>query len=162
MDRWRILLVLAAGLVLTACAGGPRFQTAEVNLGLTPAEAAAGGHSGERVLWGGVIIASHNYEDRTEIEVLGYPLSAGQRPETSGTAQGRFLVEHQGYLETVDYAPGRLLTAVGVLDEPRVGRVGERPYTYPVMRAQDLYLWPIPSGDGGSRVHFGIGIGIFR
>lgn len=162
MGSLRLLVVLAAVLALAACAGGPRFETADVNRALTPANAAAEGRAGERVLWGGVIISSHNYEDRSEVEVLGYPLSAGQRPETSGTAQGRFLVVHTGYLETVDYAPGRLLTVLGVLGEPRSGQVGERPYTYPVLRAQDLYLWPLASGEGGSRLHFGIGIGIYR
>lgn len=115
--------------------------------------------AGGRVLWGGTIVGARNLDDGTELEVLAYPLDRRQRPMTGRPAAGRFLILSDDYLETLDYAAGRLVTVLGARAGMREGRVGEAPYDYPVVRAESLHLWrpdaPQPSGP-----RFGIGIGV--
>ncbi len=146
-------------LLLTACATGPRFETADVATELTPRGAALRFEEvqAQRVLWGGVIVDSTNLREGTRLEVLAFPLS-NQEPQTQREPLGRFLVIRPGYLETADYAPGRQITVLGSLAELRQGQIGEAEYTYPLVQADDLYLWPRETAATEPRVHFGFGL----
>lgn len=146
---------------LAACASGPRYDTSLVETGLTASQVAAApaAHSGARVVWGGVIIITRNQPGYTELELLSYPLDSAQRPDTSRGEQGRFLVRHATYLEGVDYAPGRHLTVSGKIDTVLEGKVGDAPYTFPLLQSDDVYLWPRDNREPSSpRFHFGIGV----
>ncbi|MGA7802313.1 MAG: Slp family lipoprotein [Gammaproteobacteria bacterium] len=158
--RYALLMVVAA--LSAGCATAPPLDTRGVNRAVTPAAAAHRPErfAGQRVLWAGTIVQARNLRDRTELEVLGYPLEANLGPDMSATAQGRFLVEKPGYLESVDYAPGREITVVGTLGGVREGKVGETPYRFPVVTAYQLYLWPPAAARRGSNVHFGVGVGV--
>jgi outer membrane lipoprotein len=129
---------------------------------LVPAEVAAspGVYRDSRVIWGGMIVATRNLTEFTELEVLGYPLEGSQRPATNRSPHGRFLVRKPGYLEEVDYAQGRHVTVTGTLGENVDGHVGEAPYVYPVVQATELHLWPeahrAPAGQ--PRFHIGVGV----
>jgi outer membrane lipoprotein len=110
-----------------------------------------------------MIAATKNLKDKTELEVVGYPFDSGNRPDVDAAPTGRFLVIQSGYLETADYAPGRLITVVGMVTETRTGTVGEAQYVYPVVAANKLQLWPRSAGGRNEpSIHFGIGIGIIR
>jgi outer membrane lipoprotein len=151
----------AALLGLSACASGPRYDTSQAATGLTAAQvtAAPASHTGARVVWGGVIVATRNQPDYTEVEILSYPLDSNQRPDTGSGEQGRFLAHHAGYLEGVDYAPGRRVTLRGKVTKTLQGKVGDAPYTFPVVQADEIYLW---SRDGSApsspSIQFGIGV----
>jgi outer membrane lipoprotein len=155
--------ILSLSLLLSACATTPPIDMSGTDGTLTPSQAVTNidAARGRRVAWGGTIINTNNRQNTTEIEILGYPLDTGGRPDSTGTAQQRFLIVHSGYLESADYRAGRLVSAVGTITETRTGKVGEAPYTYPVLLTDQLYLWP---GDeqrqSESNVRFGIGIGI--
>lgn len=157
-------VILAAALLLAACATGPKFETAGVDPALTPKRVAEGAPSavGARVIWGGSIIASTNLEKGTQIEVLGYALDGQQRPRSEEPPQGRFLILYPEYLETVDYGPGRYVTVRGRVVAVREGQVGESRYRYPVVEPDGLHLWPKESQSSEPKVHFGVGIGIIR
>jgi outer membrane lipoprotein len=132
---------------------------------VTPVEAAqdVAGMLNHTVAWGGLIAASKNLKNKSELEVVGYPLDSEHRPDHDAKPTGRFLVIQSGYLETVDYAPGRLITVVGTVMETRAGTVGEAKYVYPVVTASKLHLWPkLSSGRGEPGFHFGIGVGIIH
>jgi outer membrane lipoprotein len=147
--------------VLAACASGPQFSTLGVDLGMNPRRAAAGAVSlrGQSVLWGGLVVASRNRALATEVEVLAYPLDGSQRPDLEARALGRFIAAREGFVETLDFAPRRLVTVKGYLSGTRPGRIGEYPYTYPVLQVEDLYLWPKEDGLAApARLHFGIGV----
>jgi outer membrane lipoprotein len=134
-----------------------------VDAALTPTQAATriDTAQGRRVAWGGSIINTTNRQNTTEIELLGYPLDSGGRPDSGATAQQRFVLVRPGYLESADYRAGRLISAVGTVVGTRAGKVGEAPYTYPVLQAEQLHLWPIEEPrESGSNVRFGIGVGI--
>jgi len=155
----RLLLVLP---LLTACAGGPTFDTSRVDRSLTPRGVAAEQqwNTGKSVLWGGVILSISNLKDRTQLEVLAYPLDAENVPQRDSEPLGRFIIERTGYLEPATYAEGRLLSVVGTLARGQAGRVGESDYSYPVITGEQLYLWPRNSVRDRTSVHFGIGVGI--
>ena len=155
----RNTLLLSFALLLSACAGGPKFSTEDIDTTLTPKQAVseAASQKGKGVLWGGMIINSTNLEKETRIEVLAYPLDSDHYPQTDMAPYGRFLLFRDGYLETVDYAPGRLVSLVGRFDGTVNGKVGESEYTYPLIRAEQLHLWS-KGGRRSPNVHFGIGV----
>ncbi len=152
-------IVLVSGL--QACATQPRFATEDVSLQSTPAEInqAADNASGT-VIWGGVIISSTNLAAATQLEVLAYPLDSRQRPATHHNAQGRFLVHSTGYLETVDYAAGRLITVLGNLDGLTQGSVGDAQYDFPRVLASDMQLWQDKDYQESPKFTFGIGVSL--
>jgi outer membrane lipoprotein len=149
-------------LLLGACATGPKFDTTGVNRALTPKNSVARlpGVEGKQVLWGGSILRTTNLKDSSEIEVLGYALDSDQKPQTDQQPLGRFIFQVKGYLEPATYAKDRLVTVVGKLSRAQTGKVGESDYTYPVIAAEQLYLWPKESEYDNSGVRFGIGVGV--
>jgi len=150
-------LALLAAIFLTACATSPKFDVTGVDITITPDKAVSEilALQGEPVLWGGVVINSTNFKDSTQVEILAYPLNSNQRPNREEKPLGRFLAVQTGYLETTDYAPGRLITVRGTLAEKRKGRIGEAEYIYPVVSNSQLYLW---SGSSESQIQFGFGL----
>ena len=86
----------------------------------------------------------------------GRPHDARERPQSESEPLGRFILEQSGYLEPGTYAEGRLLSVVGTVRGTRAGRVGEADYTFPVMDARQIHLWPKDKGGG---VSFGVGVG---
>jgi outer membrane lipoprotein len=157
MRRLHLLLLL----LLSACATGPSFDTSRVNRSLTPGTAVAKLPSaeGKQVLWGGVIISTTNLKDSTHIEVLSYPLDSNDKPRSEQQPLGRFILKAKGFLEPATYAKDRMVTAVGTLAGSQPGKVGESDYVYPVIAAEQLYLWPKPGDRDATRVYFGIGVG---
>jgi len=158
----RYALHLIPLLLLAACASAPKFDTTGVDRGLTPKNAvsAARTGAGRSVQWGGSIIETTNLQDSTRIEVVAYPLDSDGRPQTDRPVLGRFLLEQSGFLEPANYAKDRLVTVVGRLTGTQAGRVGEADYDYPLIEAQQLYLWPVESPrTSGTGVIFGIGVG---
>lgn len=153
-------LVIAATLLLGACASTPSFDVKNVNTAITPNEAVAkiSALQGSRVLWGGVILSSKNLETGTHLEILAYPLNGRHRPRVDRDSVGRFIVEHGGYLETVDYAPGRELSLIGVLSGTKEGKIDAAITIYPVVTAQQIHLWPKDRGNSEPRFNFGVGV----
>lgn len=158
-------LLVGALFALSGCSSGPGFSGDHINTGLQPRAAIQGGDqfTGQSVLWGGRIIHAEPQMDSTRLEVLAFPLRGNQQPDVDKSSQGRFLIMYPGYLEPADFRADRLITVVGRLEKSRTGQVGEATYRYPVVMADDLYLWPEQNRDSSEpRVHFGIGVGIFR
>ena len=147
------------------CATAP-LSTTTVNSQLTPQQvaqaivSAATEQEPLQVSWGGVVVNSTNLPQMTEIEVLAYPLDRIQRPVVDAAPVGRFLLRYPGYLETLDYAPGRVLTAVGVVSGVETGRVSQSDYQFAVLESSDLHLWRHGALAVRPRVSFGIGISL--
>ncbi|MBK1699546.1 Slp family lipoprotein [Thiococcus pfennigii] len=156
-------LALAALTGLTGCATTGDCPEAIGSRDLTPAAIAATGasaHTGRLVQWGGVLIEARNRRERTELEVLGYPLDGCGRPRVQAESVGRFLIVSPGYLETAELRPGRLVTASGRLLGSEAARVGEVPYPLPMLESFKPHLWPAePTGGPAMRPWVTIGIG---
>ena len=153
-------VLLLVTLFLVGCATTKAFNTEGVDLSLSPKRATVESEAlkGKTVLWGGMVIATTNLKDNTQIEILAYPLDSYQRPMIEEQALGRFLAIQSGYLEPADYAQGRYITVRGTLGATRMGRVGESEYVYPVVNLNQLKLWPKEGEYVEPRVRFGIGV----
>jgi outer membrane lipoprotein len=158
-------ITIGAVAALAGCATGTNLNTQGVDETLTAARA----HqdikqaTGRRVLWGGMIMGASNLKDKTVIEVLAFPLDAEHRPSTEATATVRFLAEHIGYVELIDYTKGRWITVTGMVTGTRAGRVGEASYDFPLVQTDGIHLWAKEDrAPSNTQFHFGIGIGIHR
>lgn len=158
--RWYVILIFFSCVVLPACTTPAKFAGNNIDLSITPqqviAESAA--LQNVQVLWGGVIISSVNLKDATQFEILAYPLTSEQRPDMNRSPMGRFLALQEGYLEITDYAPGRLMTVSGTLQDKRSGHIGENEYIYPVLNIDQLQLWEKRSQRNEPQFHFGLGV----
>ena len=109
------------------------------------------------LIWGGLIIGTSNLKSHTQIEVLAYPLSRRLRPDTSLNPVGRFLIKHTGYLETMDYSPGRLISVAGEVEKLQRQSIGDTIQEFPVLVDRQLHLWKSSPESSESRVNFGFG-----
>jgi outer membrane lipoprotein len=148
-------------LLLGACAGGPSFDTSQVDRSLTPALVTADPHyaKGKQVLWGGAILGITNLAHSTRIDMLAYPLDSRGKPQLDAAPLGRFLLEQSGFLEPVSYADGKRLTVTGTVLRTETARVGESEQTRPVVSARELYLWPTNGFRDDTGLRFGGEIG---
>jgi outer membrane lipoprotein len=153
---WALLLITLAGCQSTGRLGDG---------GPTPAQVIASGDASSTVHWGGRVVGIENLPDRTLVEVLALPLDRSGRPRWDQDPLGRFIIEKRGFLEPLEYAPGRLVAVHGKLNGFTSGQVGEAAYRYPVVIGERLLLWPQGDSERASRVapriNFGIGAGSY-
>lgn len=145
---------------LAACAARSPLDTLAVDQSVTLEGALADPDAARNrtVQWGGRIVNTVNLQDTTQIEVLAYPLDRSGRPDPDAAPLGRFLAVRSGYLEAAVYAPGRLLTLVGPVTGTRRGKIGDAEYTYAVVSAEQIHLWPVDERRDEPRFHFGVGV----
>lgn len=164
MHARRLLMLCLATtvLLLAACSPAPIYKPAPGTLQVMPAAVAQAPDQYARasVIWGGRIIKVTNLPDRTEIELLAYPLDGSQRPQFKDPPGGRFIAVVQGYLEPLNYPPGELMTISGRLDGTRVGKVGDADYVFPIVAADQFHLWTAEElRSPWSNVRIGVGVG---
>jgi len=149
-------------LILVGCSStGPEYDGAYYRQSVTPEQVADNidGYKNQNVLWGGILINSINLEDGSELEVLAYPLSSNQRPDLNRDPIGRFLAREGEYLEPLDYAEGRVVTVTGQIARSHSGQVGSAAYIYPVINADQIYLWSKEGSGSKPQIHIGVGVG---
>ena len=100
---------------------------------------------GKVVLLGGTIVQTVPKPSETEIEVVQKQVSSSGEPRLTDKSEGRFLVVVDRFLDPAIYQAGRDLTVAGEVRGSEVRRLGEIDYRYPVLTAQELYLWKRPS-----------------
>ena len=150
--------ILFISLLLSACAGTPDYAKYGASA-VTPQRVSMQPQlaTGKPVLWGGVIMKTVNLKDRTQLEVLAYPLDGNERPQIDQAPLGRFIAEQPGYLEPASFASQRQVTVVGVVTGTLPGRVGDSDYNYPVVTVRRHTLWPRLRHRGN--IWFGGGVG---
>ena len=162
----RALLVAALG-ALAACAPPPIYKADASAATVTPQQVAAApnAYPHAQVIWGGTIIGVNNLADRTDIEILAYPLDSSQRPRLKSEATGRFIAELPGFVEPMNYPDGAPVTVRGQITGTQAGLVDRAAYTYPMVsvRNGDLHLWtPQEMDQGHPHFSFGVGVGVIR
>ncbi len=164
--RASIRVVLAGALfALAGCSSQPIY-TAPADLAQVPPETVAQTPErfGDRsVIWGGRVVSVDNLPNHTEIEILGYPLDHGQRPQPDQPAGGRFIAVMSGYVEKLDYPAGALVTLRGRIAGTRAGKVGEAPYVFPLVKVEAIHLWTaeeLRSNRPSIGIGLGVGIGV--
>lgn len=142
--RW--LPVLAA-LLLGGCASNvPDSIRHAPASAVSPAEARADATrlQGVIVRWGGVIAGVENRRDTTELDIVARPLAGDGSPlERDVPKLGRFIARITGFLDPEVYKPGREITVRGPFTGIETRPIGDYPYRYPIVQAQQYYLWPV-------------------
>jgi len=155
------LLVILSVVMLASCVTQPPLAPGDARLDWSPIDAAQSPRSaGQRVLWGGMIVAVENLQDASEIEVLAYPLDAKQRPMLKQPTMGRFIAVLPGYVERFDFPEGRFLVLSGSVSGTRESRIDQRPYLYPVVATDAVHLWPENFQNAGPHFSIGVGVGV--
>ena len=93
------------------------------------------------IRWGGNIISTRNERDHTVVEIVARDLDSDGRPLAEDKSLGRFLVKAQGFLDPAVYKSEREVTVRGRVEGVVEQAIGEYRYAYPVVRADDIYLW---------------------
>ncbi len=148
--------------LLAGCASTPDFDVAQVDTSLTPRSVIAEpeSHHSKTALWGGMILNTENLKDITRIEILAYPLNTSHRPLLERKPLGRFIIQHQGFLEPATFAQGRVVSVLGKISDIETGYVNGSIYTYAVINSEQLHLWSQDDRRDRTRFHIGIGIGL--
>ena len=149
------LLMLALGGCVT-----PAFDHTGVQTTVAPWQAIEQSLDDIDVIWGGVIVKVHHFEDMSEVEVLAYPLDRGQRPLPSAPTQGRFRIRVPGYVEREDFPEGLFLSARGHLIGSREGNIGKARYRYPIIGSAQIRPWP--PGFQFDGLHLSVGVGVYH
>ena len=95
---------------------------------------------GKRVMYGGAIVETRVLPEGTEIEVVQKKIDFSGYPEAGDESGGRFIFFKKGFLEPEIYSKGRGVTGVGNFTGTRMGKVGERPYEFPIIELDELKL----------------------
>jgi len=153
-NAWHLffgLIIMGYGLFsLTGCASVISKQLREQvarELTLSVAAKDPGAHKGQTVLWSGVIISAVNLKEGTMLEVLQKPADMRGRPKDVDESDGRFLALYPGYLDVAIYNGGRKVTVAGEVQGKRIQPLGEIDYTYPLISAKEIHLWPVEKKD---------------
>ncbi|SFS19825.1 outer membrane lipoprotein [Dyella sp. OK004] len=152
----------ASLLWLAACAPAPIYKAtgtiaaAPFNVAEAPER-----YANADVVWGGRIVSVHTLADRSEIEMLAFPLDGSQRPKAGDSGTGRFIAIMPGFVEPLNYPDGALMTVQGRLTGSRAGKVGEASYVFPLVGVGQSHVWTASEMDSGkNNVHFGVGLGV--
>ncbi len=95
---------------------------------------------GKRVMFGGAIVETRTFPEGTEVEVVQKKIDFTGYPEAGDQSGGRFIFFNKGFLEPEIYSRGRGVTGVGKIRGTKMGKVGERPYEFPVIEVEELKL----------------------
>jgi outer membrane lipoprotein len=160
----RLLLaafVLSTFSALIAGCAAPVFKDAAPTA-TTPADIADAPerYHDAQVIWGGKILDVRNLADSTEVDVVAYPMDSAQRPDQNAPTQGRFVVALRGYVEPLDFPPGRFVTLRGRIEGTRVRSIEEHDLVLPLVVDTTVHLWPVNFPYDQPHVSFGLGVGV--
>jgi len=99
---------------------------------------------GTTVIWGGRIVSVDNTTNGADLYILELPLDHYERPVARGHSYGRFIATSAGFADPEVYKPGHLVTVAGELAGVKTEPLQKVHYTYPVMHARELRVWPPP------------------
>ena len=142
--RGKRVAALIVAALFTGCAPAAlREVSKEVTPGITVVQVALdpAPFIGKKVLWGGIIVSSENLAKETKLDIVEVPLTSIMKPGNPDLSRGRFIVEHEGFLDSAIYAKGREITVAGEIVGTRKGKIGEMDYTFPVLKGIKLHLW---------------------
>ena len=99
-------------------------------------------YTGRVVVLGGYILDMQNEPDCRVLTVIQAPLDWRERPQSRDLSQGRFFVTTSKFLDPELYVKGRRITVGGRVAGVRERLVDGARFRFPVVGAQELYLWP--------------------
>jgi outer membrane lipoprotein len=138
-----LIVLLMAGLTLQGCTViSPKMMAdALTDVSFTELSQNADTYRGQTVILGGHVIEVRNEARQTIIVVLQTPLGSGQEPLPPDRSEGRFMLQHDGFLDPEVFAKGRTLTAAGEVDRRDPGAIDHEPYDYILLASREIHLW---------------------
>ncbi len=97
-------------------------------------------YKGQEILWGGKIMSCSNKENSTIFEILEFALDKEGNFKEEMVSEGRFIVETSDFLDCAIYSSGKFITIKGVVEGIREGKIEERSYKFPVIKALEIKL----------------------
>jgi outer membrane lipoprotein len=159
--RTKLFLIALLASLLAACAQSPVTPGDAEVAAVGPAHVLAEeGHEGDLVVWGGRIVTVENLAGHSELIVVSLPLDRGDRPRIRSEPGVRFMAVEPGFLEPMQYTPGRYVTILGRVTGIEERTVGEYVYQHPTIEVERLHLWPADTSRWQSSPRFSIGVGI--
>lgn len=135
-------IILAALLLLNACA----TTHLPINQGTfseeTPSTALEKSAVGKRVRWGGTIVSVAPSREATCFEVLSRPLDSYGEPRQSDTTEGRFIACSALFFDPAAYPAGRHITISATVQPATTCKIGEHEHACPRANIEALHLWP--------------------
>lgn len=144
MKRFNMLIaLLMAGLTLQGCTVISRKMMAEAltDVSFTQLSQDADTFRGQTVILGGHVIEVRNEARQTIVVVLQTPLGSGQEPLPPDRSEGRFMLQHDGFLDPEVFAKGRTLTAAGEVAGVIREMIDHEPYDYILLTSREIHLW---------------------
>lgn len=131
--------------MITGCAVISKSTLKEVNPDITldMVQSNPKQYTGQKVVWGGTVLATENRENSSEVEVLESDLSYDYSPK-DGISRGRFIVESQRFLDSNVYKPNKRITVAGTVKGVEVRKIGKTDYAYPVITPIEMRLFEPP------------------
>ena len=99
-------------------------------------------YQGQHVRWGGSIVSVENKADETRLEILAKKLDYYGQPKYTDKSEGRFVARSASFLDPQIYRKDREITIYGTVEGSEAGKIGDKPYTFPVVKVEKFYLWP--------------------
>ena len=96
---------------------------------------------GQKVVLGGMIVETRNFEGYSEIEVVQIDLDWTGYLKNRENTHGRVIFRHPGYVESMIFKKGREVTVGGSVRGTQPGQVGEAGYTFLVVDVEEIQLW---------------------
>jgi outer membrane lipoprotein len=99
-------------------------------------------YEGRSVILGGYILETTTGPDESALTILETPLDFRLEPKGKDLSEGRFLIRSRKFLDPAIYSKDRKVTVGGVVTGTRQEKLGDATYDYPVIEAEELYIWP--------------------
>ena len=97
----------------------------------------------QQVRWGGKILNIENRKNTSKLTIVAFPLNSYGRPINTDKSPGRFIAIIDKFLEPELYSRDREVTVIGNLQKSETLKVGEFPYSHPVVQVDNHYLWTV-------------------
>jgi outer membrane lipoprotein len=140
----KIAALFSIALFLQGCtyAISPEMtQRADKTIPFEKLQADPDSFKGKLLILGGTIVQITTVKQGTLIEVAQKQLDYWGQPERTKLTGGRFFAFHQGYLNTMAYAPGIDITLAGEVLGTGSPMISDTQYDYPVVLTKELKLW---------------------
>ncbi len=90
---------------------------------------------------GGIIVATRNTAEGSQVEVVQFRLGSDDMPDESSPSGGRFLAVTPDYLDNMVYKAGRAVAVIGEVKGEKTLPLDEISYRYPVLAIAEIHVW---------------------
>ena len=105
-------------------------------------------HTGQVVVFGGVVLAAKRLTHGTQIMVLQLPLTSSMKPVASlQQSTGRFLALYEEFLDPATLPHNTRVTIVGEVSGMETLPLDESTYDFPMLVIKKMTVWPVSTTD---------------